>query len=230
MFPFKDENPTERRPILTYALIAINSVIFVGTLLTGTFEQSIMEYGMKPNEVLAGQNLHTLFTSMFLHGGILHILFNMWYLWIFGDNIEDVLGRGKFILFYLGAGLAASFAHALSDPGSPIPTIGASGAIAGVLGAYMVLYPWARVHTAVFVFYIIHLVTIPALVMIGFWFVLQMISASVLWAAGATAGIAYWAHIGGFIAGVLLILPFARKLKKRRRTGYAYTITYGPLR
>ncbi len=230
MFPFKDENPVRRRPVVTYALIIINVVIFVGTLATGTFEQSIVEHGMKPKEVLAGQNLHTLFTSMFLHGGVLHILFNMWYLWIFGDNIEDVLGRGKFILFYLGAGLAASFAHAFSDPASTIPTIGASGAIAGVLGAYMVLYPWARVHTAVFVFYIIHLVTIPALVMIGFWFVLQVLSASVLWAAGTTAGVAYWAHIGGFIVGMLLILPLWIKLRKRRRPRYTYTITYGPLR
>ncbi len=182
---------------------------------------------MKPKEVFAGQNLHTLFTSMFLHGGVLHILFNMWYLWIFGDNIEDVLGRGKFILFYLGAGLAASFVHAFSDPGSMIPTIGASGAIAGVLGAYALLYPWARVHTAVIFFYIIHLVMIPAVVIIGFWFVLQVISASVLWAAGATAGVAYWAHIGGFLAGMLLILPVWVKLRKRRRAGYVYTLRYG---
>ena len=227
MFPLKDENPTRRRPVLTYALIIINVAIFVGTLVTGTFDQSINEYGMKPKEVLTGQNFHTLFTSMFLHGGVLHILFNMWYLWIFGDNIEDVLGRGKFILFYLGAGLAASFVHAFSDPGSIIPTIGASGAIAGVLGAYMLLYPWARVHTAIIFFFFIHLVMIPAAVMIGFWFVLQVISASVLWAAGTTAGVAYWAHIGGFLAGMLLILPVWMKLRKRRRARRVYTLRYG---
>jgi len=216
MFPLKDENPVRRRPVLTYALIAINVAIFVGTLVTETFEQSIMEYGMRPAEVLHGERLHTLFTSMFLHGGILHILFNMWYLWIFGDNIEDVLGRKKFILFYLGAGLAASLAHAVSAPGSTIPTIGASGAIAGVLGAYVLLYPWARVHTAVILFYFIHLITIPAVLMIGFWFVLQIISASVLWAAGTTAGVAYWTHIGGFLAGMLMILPVWMKMRKRR--------------
>lgn len=226
MFPLKDENPTRRRPVLTYALIVVNVAIFVGTLVTGTFDQVNQEFGMKPKEMLAGQNLHTLFTSMFLHGGILHILFNMWYLWIFGDNIEDVLGRGKFILFYLGAGLAASFVHAFSDPGSMIPTIGASGAIAGVLGAYALLYPWARVHTAVIFFYIIHLVMIPAVVMIGFWFVLQVISASVLWAAGATAGVAYWAHIGGFLAGMLLILPVWMKLRKRRRAMREGALTF----
>ena len=228
MFPLKDENPIRRRPILTYALIAINFVIFIGTLLTGTFEQSIEEFGMRPAEMFAGRQLHTIFTSMFLHGGFLHIIGNMWYLWIFGDNIEDVLGRGKFILFYLGAGLVASFAHALSDPGSIIPTIGASGAIAGVLGAYMLLYPWARVHTAVIFFLIPHLVMIPAVVIIGFWFVLQVISASVTWAAGATTGVAYWAHIGGFLAGMLLILPVWMKLRKRRRKArYVYTFKYG---
>ena len=226
MFPLKDENPTKRRPILTYALIIINIAIFAGALLTGTFDQVNQEFGMKPKEVLAGQNLHTLFTSMFLHGGVLHILFNMWYLWIFGDNIEDVLGRKRFILFYLGVGLVASFAHAFSDPGSMIPTIGASGAIAGVLGAYMLLYPWARVHTAIIFFFIIHLVMIPAAVMIGFWFVLQVISASVLWAAGATAGVAYWAHIGGFLAGMLLILPVWVKLRKRGRARYVYTLRW----
>ena len=224
MFPLKDENPTRRRPVLTYALITTNVAIFVGTLVIGTLDQVNLEFGMKPKEVLAGQNLHTLFTSMFLHGGIPHVLFNMWYLWIFGDNIEDVLGRRKFILFYLGAGLVASFAHAFSDPTSTIPTIGASGAIAGVLGAYILLYPWAKVYTIVFFI----LVMIPASVLIGFWFVLQVFSASVLWAAGATTGVAYWAHIGGFLAGMLLILPVWMKLRKRRRRRrrYAYTLRY----
>lgn len=227
MFPIKDENPTERRPILTYALIAVNSAIFVGTLLAGIFERTILDFGMRPAEVLAGQRLHTLFTSIFLHGGILHILFNMWYLWIFGDNIEDVIGRGKFLLFYFGAGLAASFAHALSDPSSTIPTIGASGAISGVLGAYAVLYPRARVHTAVVAFYLVHFVMIPAALMIGFWFVLQVLSASLTWMTGVSTGVAYWAHIGGFLAGVLLILPVWAKLRRRRRGRYVYTFEYG---
>lgn len=223
MFPLKDENPTRRRPILTYALIIINFAIFIGTYLAGTFEQSIEEFGMKPAEVLEGKQLYTIFTSMFLHGGILHIVGNMWYLWIFGDNIEDVLGRRKFILFYLGAGLVASLAHAFSDPTSTMPTIGASGAIAGVLGAYILLYPWAKVYTIVFFV----LAMIPAAVLIGFWFVLQVFSASVLWVAGTTAGVAYWAHIGGFLAGMLLILPVWMKSKKRRRKAtYVYTLRY----
>ncbi len=223
MFPLKDENPIRRRPVLTYALIIINFAIFLGTLFAGIFEQSIEEFGMRPVEVLAGKQLHTLFTSMFLHGGVLHVLFNMWYLWIFGDNIEDVLGRRKFILFYLGAGLAASFAHAFSDPTSAVPTIGASGAIAGVLGAYILLYPWAKVYTIVFFV----LVMIPASVLIGFWFVLQVFSASVLWVAGTTTEVAYWAHIGGFLAGMLLILPVWMKLRKRRRRArYVYALRY----
>lgn len=223
MFPLKDENPIRRRPILTYALIIINFAIFIGTYLAGTFEQSIEEFGMKPADVLAGKQLHTLFTSMFLHGGILHIVGNMWYLWIFGDNIEDVLGSRKFILFYLGVGLVASFAHAFSDPTSTMPTIGASGAIAGVLGAYILLYPWAKVYTIVFFI----LAMIPAVVLIGFWFVLQVFSASVLWVAGTTAGVAYWAHIGGFLAGMLLIIPVWMKSKKRRRRArYIYTLRY----
>ena len=220
MFPLKDENPTRRRPILTYALIIVNFAIFLGLLLTGTFELSIDEFGMKPAEVLAGRQLHTLFTSMFMHGGWLHIIGNMWYLWIFGDNIEDMCGRGKFLLFYFGSGLAASFAHALSVPGSMVPTIGASGAISGVLGAYALLYPRARVHTAIFAFYLIHLVMVPAALIIGFWFVLQVLSASVLLVTGAPSGVAYWAHIGGFLAGMVLILPIWMKLRRRGRARF----------
>ena len=225
MFPLKDENPTQSKPILTWILIAVNLGIFFGTWFSGKLEEVVLAYGMKPNEVLAGRELHTLFTSMFLHGGILHVLGNVWYLWIFGDNIEDVLGKARFIGFYFATGLVASLAHALANAGSSIPTIGASGAIAGVLGAYLVLYPWARVHTAIFIFYFIQLVTIPAIVLIGFWFVLQMISASVTWVAGITSGVAYLAHIGGFLAGMLLILPLA--LRKRKEPEYTYSINWG---
>jgi membrane associated rhomboid family serine protease len=226
MFPLKDENPTKRVPIVTYALIAINTAIFIGTLLTNRFDQTIVEFGMRPDEILAGQHLHTLITSMFLHGGVLHILFNMWYLWIFGDNVEDALGRKKFILFYLTAGLAASFVHILSDPTSHVLTIGASGAISGVLGAYVVLYPWADVQTLVVFIFLIRLVAIPALLMIGFWFVLQLLSASVTWLSGASSGVAYWAHIGGFIAGIILILPVWVKLRRRKRRRYDYELEY----
>lgn len=223
MFPLKDENPSSRFPYVNIALIVINIAIFVLTLLTGTFESTIELYGMRPTEVLAGKRLETLFISMFLHGGILHILGNMLYLYIFGDNVEDALGHGKFLAFYLGTGVIASLIHALTDPGSEIPTIGASGAISGVLGAYLVLYPRARVHTAVGIYLFWRIIMVPAIFFLGFWFLLQVFSASVTWLTGISEGVAYWAHIGGFVAGALLILPVRAKLKKRRKSGqYAY--------
>jgi membrane associated rhomboid family serine protease len=217
VFPLKDENPTSRFPILTILLIAINSAIFVVTLLTGTFEKTIDDYGMRPAEIFAGRRLETLLTSMFLHGGIIHIFGNMLYLWIFGDNVEDALGRGKFLLFYLGTGLISSLAHAMSDPSSGVPTIGASGAISGVLGAYIVLFPAARVLTAVGIYYFWRIVRVPAVFFLGFWFFLQVLSASVTWIAGIPSEVAYLAHIGGFIAGVILILPTKMRQRKSRR-------------
>lgn len=222
MFPLKDENPTSRFPYVNTALIVANITVFILTLLTGTFESTIELYGMRPVEVLAGKRLETLFTSMFLHGGILHILGNMLYLYIFGDNVEDVLGHGKFLIFYLGTGVIASLVHALTDPGSNIPTIGASGAISGVLGAYLVLYPRARVYTAVGIYLFWRIIMVPAIFFLGFWFLLQVFSASVTWLTGLSEGVAYWAHIGGFIAGALLILPARAKLRKRRLGRYLY--------
>ena len=217
MFPLKDENPHQRFPILTVLLIVINAAVFVGTLLTGTFEETIDAYGMRSVEIFAGRRLETLLTSMFLHGGILHIFGNMLYLYIFGDNVEDALGRGKFLAFYLVAGLASSFTQALTDPSSTVPSIGASGAISGALGAYVVLYPRARILTAVGL-YFFWIVKVPALFFIGFWFLLQVLSVSVTWMAGVPSEVAYWAHIGGFIAGVIMILPLKMKLRKRGRS------------
>jgi len=216
MFPLKDENPTRTKPVLTIFLIVVNTAIFIASYLSGSFDQIVDSYGMKPALVLKGKELYTIFTSMFLHGGFLHIFGNMLYLWIFGDNLEDALGRPKFLLFYLATGVAAGLAHALSDPSSPIPTIGASGAISGVLGAYIVLYPRARVFTVAMYFGII---MIPAIFFLGFWFLLQVLSVSFSWVAGGSSGVAYWAHIGGFIAGMLLILPTWRKLRKRGGRG-----------
>jgi membrane associated rhomboid family serine protease len=212
MFPLKDENPTKTKPILTIILIIANTSIFFASYFSGSFKEIVNSYGVKPALLLEGRELHTIFTSMFLHGGFLHIFGNMLYLWIFGDNIEDVLGRPKFLLFYLLSGVVAVFAHAFSDPSSTIPTIGASGAISGVLGAYVVLYPRARVLTAVMFFHFLRLIMVPAILLLGFWFLLQVLSASVLLVAGAPSGVAYWAHVGGFLAGALFILP----LKMRR--------------
>jgi len=213
MFPLKDENPTRTKPVLTIFLIVVNTAIFIVSYLSGSFNQIVDSYGMKPALVLKGKELYTIFTSMFLHGGFLHIFGNMLYLWIFGDNLEDALGRPKFLLFYLASGVAAGLAHALSDPSSPIPTIGASGAISGVLGAYIVLYPRARVLTAVMYSGII---MIPAIFFLGFWFVLQVLSVSFSWVAGGSSGVAYWAHIGGFVAGAVMIYPLRKSIKRRQ--------------
>ena len=199
MFPLKDENPMRTKPILTLILITLNASIFIYSYFSGSFDQIVDSYGMKPAEVLSGRQLHTLFTSMFLHGGFLHLIGNMWYFWIFGDNIEDICGWRRFLLFYLASGLVASLVYAFSAPSSMVPTIGASGAISGVLGAYVVLYPRARVYTLVGYF----LVMVPAIFILGFWFVLQLLYLYI----GEMAGVAYWAHIGGFIAGALLIWP-----------------------
>jgi len=220
MFPIKDDNPTRRRPVVTWTLIAINVGIFAGTLFAGTFDQTIDAYGVRPDKILHGQELHTLITSMFLHGGILHIFGNMLYLWVFGNNVEDVLGRGKFILFYLAAGLVAALAFIAVNPTSDVPLIGASGAIAGVLGAYLLLWPGAGIYVIGFT-----LVVVPAAVVIGFWFVLQLLNASVVWIAGVAAETAYMAHVGGFIAGILFVLPVWLKRRKRRRRA-SYVIRY----
>ncbi len=220
MFPIKDENPTKSKPVLTVTLIVVNVVIFLATYFSEQFDKIIGSYGLKPAEMFAGQRLYTVFTSMFLHGGFLHIFGNMLFLWIFGDNIEDI-GRGKFLLVYFGSGIIAGLAQGLWEPGSTIPMIGASGAISGVLGAYIVLYPRARVHTLVGYFGV---VMIPAVAFLGFWFVLQVLSASYT-LVGASSGVAYLAHIGGFVAGALMILPVRRAIKKRRAR-YTYTVTY----
>ncbi|MGC8816833.1 MAG: rhomboid family intramembrane serine protease [Candidatus Hadarchaeum sp.] len=220
MFPLKDENPSSSFPYVNTALIVVNLAVFIITLLNGTFESTIEAYGMRPVEVLAGKRLETLFISLFLHGGVLHILGNMLYLYIFGDNVEDALGHGKYLAFYLGTGIIASLIHALSDPVSDIPTIGASGAISGVLGAYLVLYPRARVYTAVGIYLFWRIIMIPAIFFLGFWFLLQLLSASVTWLTGISEGVAYWAHIGGFIVGALLILPTRAKLRKRRKSSH----------
>ena len=189
-FPYKDENVAKSFPAVTYALIAINVAVFLWSL--SDFEHIISAYGFVPVNFV----LLTLFTSIFLHGGVGHIFGNMWYLYLFGDNVEDRLGKAKYIVFYVLSGLAAALAHYLTDPSSIVPTIGASGAISGVLGAYLVLFPKVRVHVASYYYS----GTVPASALVGFWFLLQLIlgTASL---AGSGSGIAFWAHIGGFVFG-----------------------------
>ncbi|MCS4542195.1 MAG: rhomboid family intramembrane serine protease [Euryarchaeota archaeon] len=210
-FPLRDENPKETFPFVTIGLIIINVAIFILTLFSGEFEAIVNEFGIKPALFLREfrPEVFTLFTSMFLHGGILHIVGNMWYLWIFGDNIEDKCGHVGFLIFYLLSGLAAAFVHIWFNPSSMVPTIGASGAISGVLGAYFIRFPRAKVLALVVLVIYITTIKVPAFFLLGFWFIYQFLFAQLSVIAGATS-IAYWAHVGGFVAGILLFFVFRR--------------------
>jgi membrane associated rhomboid family serine protease len=228
MIPLKDDNPTRRFPIVTVILIAINSVVFAYQLVLPhpVGARLVADLGAIPKEVLShpfgggvgAPAALTLFTSMFLHGSVLHLVGNMLYLWIFGNNIEDTMGRGRFVLFYLLSGLGAHAAHNATSAGSDVPTIGASGAIAGILGAYMVLYPGARVLTVIPLGFFTRFIWIPAVFVLGFWFVIQFLNG--LPALGAQGGgVAWFAHIGGFVAGLLLVMPFAGGRRRRAPWG-----------
>jgi len=214
MLPLYDENPTRNFPGLTIALISVNMLIYLWGLsvLPAELNMVYYEFGMIPNEVMQypGRGTPTIVSSMFLHGGFLHLAGNMLYLWIFGNNIEDVLGKFRFILFYFVCGAIAAFCHAISNADSNIPMIGASGAIAGVLGGYMVLFPQAKVRTLIFLGFFITVIRIPAVVLLLLWMGLQVFNSLNMSADGG--GIAWWAHIGGFIAGMVLILPFKNKI------------------
>ena len=226
MIPIRDENRPSITPHVTWALIIVNTVIFFVSWLSGPvfLDRFIDTYGMIPRFIMQGQSLHTLLTSTFLHADIIHLFFNMLYLYIFGDNVEDALGHVGYAAFYLFSGLVASAAHLLSVINdvweSSIPTIGASGAISGVLGAYIVLYPRSRVLTLV-MYYFITIVPIPAVFFLGFWFLLQFLYVML----GSAAGVAYWAHIGGFVAGLALAL-LVRKRRKRRLQPLSPLYTY----
>ena len=213
MIPLRDINPTRRFPYLTVGLIAVNVLVFVYELSLDdrALDQLITTAGVIPFEVthrLGPSVARDLITSMFLHGGWLHLLSNMLYLWIFGNNIEDVLGPFRFTLFYLLCGILAALAQVVSDPNAGIPTVGASGAIAGVLGAYLVLFPNARVQSLVFFFYFIRFVEIPAIIVLGFWFILQFFNGLAALNMPLSGGVAYFAHIGGFVAGAVLVYLF----------------------
>lgn len=229
MFPLRDENPTHRVPFFTLILIAVNVVVFLYESSLGPHvEAFINEFSILPVEVTTGQNLPSstllppyasVVTSMFLHGGWGHLLGNMWFLWIFGDNLEDHLGHFRYLIFYLVTGIAAAATHILMNPDSSIPCLGASGAISGILGGYIVLFPRIRVRTLMTLGFYWNIVHVPAVMFLGLWFVLQLIGG-----AGSGAGIAFGAHIGGFVAGVVLMLLFSKK------TPSARIHTYDPAR
>lgn len=224
MFPVADDVPRRNVPLATWALIALNAWAFLVELRLPEIElrRLLFTYGIVParltNAPFSLDSVWPFFTSQFLHGGWLHLIGNMWMLWIFGDNVEDRLGSGRFLLFYGTCGVVASALHVATNASSPIPTIGASGAIAGVLGAYFLLFPRARVLTVFpILFYPVFLV-LPALVFLGLWFGLQFWSGALaLGAESDSGGIAWWAHIGGFVAGLTLLRLFARPRELRRK-------------
>lgn len=208
MFPIGDDNHGARGvPRVTVGLITVNVLVYLYqlTLSLPDLQSFIFTYGTIPAEIERGTDLYTLFTSMFVHGGFAHIAGNMLFLWIFGDNIEQRFGPVLYLLFYVGTGLAASAAHILTDPTSLVPTVGASGAISGVMGAYILLYPLNRVRT--FIWYL-GVVYVPAFIYLGIWFLTQLISgaAALSVPTAQSTGVAFWAHIGGFAAGVIVAL------------------------
>ncbi|MBN2474587.1 MAG: rhomboid family intramembrane serine protease [Pirellulales bacterium] len=247
LFPFHDDNPTERTPVVTYALIALNALAFLWMQRLPPSQRQILAYqrGFVPARIASlvrhrpiqieirqavphplhgfpvvrkravqlepvpRQVFASLFTCMFLHGGWLHLIGNMWFLWVFGNNVEDRLGPVPFAILYLTGGLLASTSHWIVGPGSMTPVIGASGAVATVLGAYAVTWPWARVHTLVFLFVFITIIDLPALFVLGLWFVYQLLAGQDALQQQAAGGVAWWAHVGGFVAGFLLMPLFS---------------------
>ncbi len=222
--PLRDENPTRRVPIFTLLLIAVNVVVFAVQVFSPlSLPYYVLRMGTIPYEITHFTTVQglpverispvlALVVSMFLHGSLLHLLGNMLYLWIFGNNVEDFLGPVRFVLFYLVCGVFAGATQVFSDPLSTTPMIGASGAIAGILGAYLLLFPTARIHTLVFIIIILKIVRIPAVIILVFWFLVQLLNVR----AGGDAGVAFFAHIGGFISGLILVKIFQPRGARRK--------------
>lgn len=241
MFPYKDDNPTLTTPVVTFLLIGLNVLVWVLVQGMGTeprLTASVCELGLIPGELLhrlapgtpigAGEaacaveatpNWITPISSMFMHGGWLHLLGNMWFLWVFGNNVEDSMGKARYLVFYLLCGIAAAATQVAVNPSSAIPMVGASGAISGVMGAYIVLYPRVRVHMLVFLGIFMTTITVPAYLMLGYWFLLQVIG-GVPALARESGGVAFWAHTGGFVAGALLQFVFRDRTMVNRRIAW----------
>ena len=215
MIPIRDENPKKTFPFITILIIAVNIIVYIYQywLHSELSQEFVLIYGAIPNNIVHLRSLETIVTSMFLHGGLLHLAGNMLYLWIFGDNIEDICGHFKFLLFYFICGFAAFLSHFITSPLSEIPMVGASGAISGILGAYLLKFPKARVHVLIPLFiWIWRIFRIPAVIVLGFWFLIQIWNGFML--IGTGGGVAWFAHIGGFVAGLVLIKVFERKSYK----------------
>lgn len=227
MIPFRDDVPAKRYPVVTVGIIVLNVLVFFYqlSLPRSGLEQFIFAYGVVPGQLGQGGMLPafsvSMLTSIFLHGGWFHLFGNMWYLWIFGDNIEDRMGHFRFLMFYLICGLLAGATHVLANSGSEVPSIGASGAVAGILGAYLLSYPFARILTVIPLFLFWPIVELPAVIVLGSWFFIQILNGSATIAATSqtTGGVAWWAHVGGFVAGMLLLTVFAKRKLESRKSG-----------
>lgn len=240
MFPYRDENPTERPAVITVSIIIANVLVFIlvqGAGTQGPLARSVCQFGLIPGEVLhrvrpgsgialapgvqclvgAAPKYWTVITSMFMHGGWFHLIGNMLFLWVFGNNIEDATGHGKFLIFYLLCGIAAAATQTLITPQSVVPMVGASGAISGVLGAYLLLYPRVRVHTLIILPFYITSVALPAWVMLGYWAALQLVGGLGSLATLERGGVAFFAHVGGFVTGLILVRLFASEDVLSRR-------------
>jgi membrane associated rhomboid family serine protease len=221
MIPLRDNIPSSRPPYLNYSLIAVNALAFFLELSTGPHLQNFIQaFGFVPGRFVSllghlPQALPVMFiplvTSIFLHGGWLHLIGNMWFLYIFGDNVEDILGHGRYLLLYLVSGVGANLIYLIFSPFSLMPLVGASGAVAGVMGAYFFLFPGARVLTLVPIFFFITVLELPAYIFLGFWFLMQFLfgAFSGVGPQAGTGGVAWWAHVGGFLLGILLLYPLS---------------------
>ena len=229
MIPLRDDNPAQRVPFVTRAIIVANVIVFVYELsLADGMNELLRDWGVVPGRLFAALTgetslpveLSTLVTSLFLHGGWLHLIGNMWYLWIFGDNVEDRMGHGRYLFFYFGAGIFAALFHSALQPGSPTPTVGASGAIAGIMGAYLVRFPHSRILSLVTVIFFFTTIEIPAWIMLIYWFAIQFFSGvgSIGFShVSEGGGVAFFAHVGGFLAGVVLVNLMAPRERFSRR-------------
>lgn len=249
MFPYRDDNPTLATPVITIVLIGLNVAAWVLVQGMGSepyLSKSVCELGLIPGEYLgrvpAGYGVplsesaacilegegqwYTPLTSMFLHGGWFHLIGNMWFLWLFGNNVNDSMGHVRFLVFYVLCGVAAAAAQTLVNPSSPIPMVGASGAISGVMGAYIVLYPRVRVHMLIFLGFFITTVVVPAYLMLGYWFLLQLLG-GVPALGDEQGGVAFWAHAGGFVAGALLVYLFKDPELVAKHRAVARNVTHG---
>ncbi|MEO8227886.1 MAG: rhomboid family intramembrane serine protease [Gemmatimonadota bacterium] len=246
MFPYRDDNPTLSTPVTTIFIIVVTVGVWLtvqGMGLEPGLSRSVCELGLIPGEFLhrvpagstlrlspttvcilgEGESWYTPLTSMFLHGGWFHLIGNLWFLWLFGNNVEDSMGRARYLVFYLGCGLAAAAAQTFVQPSSAIPMVGASGAISGVMGAYVVLYPRVRIHTLIVLIIFFTRVTLPAWVMLGYWFALQIFSGAMTYGS-ETGGVAVWAHVGGFLAGAGLVTIFKDSARVAQHRALARTM------